>query len=144
LQLGLNVSLRLFAPFLPYVTEEAWSWGFATAGVARSIHRAPWPAAADFAGLRAPTAGGASFDVAVGFLGAVHRAKSQAGASVGRHLARLRVAANASTLRLFEGVREDAVAAARVEHLAVESREGLEDGAFEVLECELAEGRPEA
>jgi valyl-tRNA synthetase len=144
LQLGLNVFLRLFAPFLPYVTEEAWSWGFATAGAARSIHRAPWPGAADFAGLRAPTAGGASFDVAVGFLEAVHRGKSQAGASVGRHLARLRVAANASTLRLFEGVREDAVAAARVEHLAVEGREGLEDGAFEVLECELAEGRPEA
>jgi valyl-tRNA synthetase len=144
LQLGLNVFLRLFAPFLPYVTEEAWSWGFATAGTARSIHRAPWPGAADFAGLRAPTAGGASFDVAVGFLEAVHRAKSRAGASVGRHLARLRVAANASTLRLFEGVREDAAAAARVEHLAVESREGLEDGAFEVLECELAEGRPEA
>jgi valyl-tRNA synthetase len=144
LQLGLNVFLRLFAPFLPYVTEEAWSWGFATAGAARSIHRAPWPGAADFAGLRAPTAGGASFDVAVGFLEAVHRAKSRAGASVGRHLARLRVAANASTLRLFEGVREDAAAAARVEHLAVESREGLEDGAFEVLECELAEGRPEA
>jgi valyl-tRNA synthetase len=144
LQLGLKTFLRLFAPFLPYITEEAWSWAFARNGGERSIHRAPWPGAADFAGLREPEAGGATFDVAVAFLEAVHRAKSQAGASVGRHLARLRVAAHPRTLRLFEGVRNDAVAAARVEQLGVEGRDGLEEGAFEVLECELADGRPDA
>ena len=88
--------------------------------------------------------GGATFDAAVGFLEAVHRAKSRAGASVGRHLARLRVAASPGTLRLFEGVREDAVSAARVEEHVVEGRDGLEEGAFEVLECELAAIRPEA
>jgi len=144
LQLGLKVFLRLFAPYLPYITEEAWSWGFARTEGAQSIHRAAWPGPADFGGLRAVDAGGATFDAAVGFLEAVHRAKSQAGASVGRHLARLRVAASPGTLRLFEGVRADAVAAARVEDHAVEGRDGLEDGAFEVLECKLAEGRPEA
>jgi hypothetical protein len=31
-----------------------------------------------------------------------------------------------------------------VEDVAVEGRDGLADGAFEVLECTLAEGRPEA
>jgi valyl-tRNA synthetase len=144
LQLGLKVFLRLFAPYVPYITEEAWSWGFARTEGVQSIHRAAWPGPADFAGLRAVEGGGATFDAAVGFLEAVHRAKSQAGASVGRHLARLRVAASPGTLRLFEGVRADAVAAARVEDHAVEGRDGLEDGAFEVLECKLAEGRPEA
>jgi valyl-tRNA synthetase len=144
LQLGLKVFLRLFAPFLPYITEEAWSWGFARTGREPSVHRAAWPSAADFTGLRAPEAGGATFDAAVGFLEAVHRAKSQAGASVGRHLARLRVAASPATLRLFEGAKADAAAAARVERLDLGSRDGLDDGAFEVLECELAAGRPEA
>jgi valyl-tRNA synthetase len=143
LQLGLKVFLRLFAPFLPYITEEAWSWGFARTEGSRSVHRAAWPASADFAGLGAVEGGGATFDAAVGFLEAVHRAKSQAGASVGRHLARLRVAASPGTLRRFEYARADAVAAARVENHAVEGRDGLEDGAFEVLECELAAGRPE-
>jgi len=144
LQLALRVFLRLFAPYLPYITEETWSWGFARTENAPSVHRAAWPGAADFARLSPMEGGGATFDTAAGFLEAVHRAKSQAGASVGRHLARLRVAASAATLRRFEDVRTDAVAAARVEHLALEGRDGLGDGVFEVLECELAEVRPEA
>jgi valyl-tRNA synthetase len=65
LRLGLKVILRLFAPFLPYITEEAWSWSFAKAGPA-SIHRAPWPTAAELDAAGAGDEG--VFDAAVSFL----------------------------------------------------------------------------
>jgi valyl-tRNA synthetase len=143
-QQGLSVLLRLFAPYLPYVTEEAWSWGFAGATGSRSIHRASWPGGEELKQSAQGSEAGRVFDLACAFLDAVRRGKSASGGTVGRQLARLRVAAHADAVALLRPCLGDLQAAARAEGPLLEARPDLAPGAFEVVELVLAEKQSRA
>jgi valyl-tRNA synthetase len=67
---GLSVQLRLFAPFLPYVTEEVWSWWRYG-----SVHQATWPTKHELTRV-APDGDAALLDLAGDALRQVRRAKS--------------------------------------------------------------------
>ena len=70
LRIALSVLLRLFAPILPFVTEDVWSWW-----QDGSIHRAAWPARTE---LPAGSVDGAVFDIAGSVLAEVRKAKTAA------------------------------------------------------------------
>ncbi|MCU1484638.1 MAG: tRNA synthetase valyl/leucyl anticodon-binding protein [Actinomycetia bacterium] len=69
LGIALSTLHRLFAPFLPFVTDEVWSWW-----QEGSVHRAPWPVTGELPEGGAP----ALFDVAAQVLTEVRRAKTTA------------------------------------------------------------------
>ena len=134
LRLGLSVLLRLFAPVLPYITEEIWSWAFAVERGAPSIHGAPWPTIAELEPVAAP-ADSESLELATRALAAIHKGKSERGASVGRVVKQLELGASEGLLRRLEPVLSDVLASARVERHQLTARPSE---AFEVLALELA------
>jgi valyl-tRNA synthetase len=138
LRLSLNVLLRLFAPVLPYITEEVWSWVFAQESGHASIHVAPWPGAADFAGIAAPDDPG-SFDLAMACYNAINKAKSDAGVSVGRVAEKLTVRANGKTLAALGPVIADVAGAARCQSYEMALDAALEDGSIAIADAAFAE-----
>ena len=141
LRLALSVLLRMLAPFVPYITEEVWSWSFAEETGHASIHRAPWPGSADFAELAEPE-DAESFDLAVACWSAINKAKSDASVSMGREVARLTIAANAKTLDRLAPVLADVLAAARCAEHQLVANDSVENGQFEISDAEFVE-RPE-
>jgi valyl-tRNA synthetase len=138
LRLGLNVLLRLFAPVLPYITEEVWSWVFAGETRHASIHTAPWPSAEDFAGIAPPDNPG-SFDLAMAAYNAINKAKSDAGVSVGRVAERLTLRANQKTMAALAPVIGDVVGAARCQSHATAVDPALDDGVIIAADATFAE-----
>jgi valyl-tRNA synthetase len=118
LQLALEVYLRLFAPFLPFVTEEVWSWWRQG-----SVHRSAWPAVAQ---LSAHTGDEAIVVLTGAVLSAVRRAKSDAKVSMAADVETVSIKAPAKELDLIREAEGDLKAAARTEKIL------YSEGEFEV------------
>ncbi|MFT7619081.1 MAG: valyl-tRNA synthetase, partial [Planctomycetota bacterium] len=114
LQLGLSVHLRLLAPFIPYVTEEVWSWRMAGEGKLQSIHTSPWPAASDFDGINgeAPIE---ALTAAIEVTSKIRGAKSDAQKSLRWPVANLTLTASQEALDAIGLVMSDVLAAGNVD-----------------------------
>ena len=106
LALALSVQLRLFAPFLPYVTEEIWSWW-----QPGSIHRAAWPTVGELA----ESAGDpAVLNVVSEALHQVRRAKSERRLSMKAEVSMAEVLGPAPVLDQLAAAAADLRAAGRI------------------------------
>jgi len=138
LQLALRVFLRLFAPALPFVTEEVWSWRFAGAGRTGSIHTSPWPTSAEFAGSPLERAGKA-YAAACEVSTRIRGAKTSAKKSLRWPVARLEVRGAESDLAALRAVLGDVLAAGVVDTAVCRLSAGQPgEGALFATEIELA------
>ncbi|MFX4285920.1 valine--tRNA ligase [Janibacter sp. G349] len=107
LRLALSVLLRLLAPFLPYATEEVWSWW-----QEGSVHRATWPEASE---LALADAGDPQVLAAVGTaLSQVRKAKSDAKVGMRSEITSATLVAPAATAERVRAGEADLRAAGRL------------------------------
>jgi valyl-tRNA synthetase len=107
LRIALSTQLRMFAPFLAFVTEEVWSWW-----QEGSVHRAPWP---DAAGLRVANADPVVYEMAADVLGAVRKEKSEQKRSIATPAERVVVRDTVERLAALAAASRDVCAAGRIE-----------------------------
>jgi valyl-tRNA synthetase len=107
LRLSLSIMLRLFAPFIPFLTEEVWSWLYAEKeGPGRSIHTSPWPEEKELSSAALPVEND-PFGAAVEVLREVRRVKSEAKVSLKAPLSELTVTGKADDLTALRAVLND-------------------------------------
>ncbi|WP_404821895.1 valine--tRNA ligase [Oerskovia gallyi] len=124
LALALDTLLRLFAPYLPFATEEVWSWWRKG-----SVHRAPWPTTAE---LLPATRGGVPV-VLVGAghaLAALRKVKSEAKVSMRTPILAVTLAVPAEFVASVRAAEADIRGAGRV------------TGSFDVVEAAEGQGDP--
>jgi valyl-tRNA synthetase len=101
----------MFGPFLPYVTEEVWSWWREG-----SVHLAPWPTEGELA----QAAGGADpavLDLTAAVLGEVRKFKALNKQSLRAKAERVVVRDTPDRLAILEAVAADLREAGNIERL---------------------------
>jgi valyl-tRNA synthetase len=131
LVVSLSVMLRLFAPFLPYCAEEAWSWW-----QEGSIHRAPWPSAESLVATAGAGADERVLTAASDVLVAIRREKTSAKRSMRAAVERCVVSGPPELVDLVDLASSDLVEAGGIARLEL----AADPGATEVtVTVELAE-----
>ena len=102
---ALDIFLALFAPVLPFATEEVWSWYREG-----SVHRSPWPVGVPSEGAETLAAAGAA-------LAALRKVKSEAKVSQRTVISSGTLTVPEASLHLIASARGDLMAAGRVESL---------------------------
>jgi valyl-tRNA synthetase len=124
---ALSVMLRLFAPYLPFVTEEVWSWW-----QIGSVHLAAWPTRDELESLVADhTDEGRDrdqriYEWAAKVLFEVRKQRSEAKQPLKVPITRVTIKAEAGTRALMLPVEQDLKAALRVQEFDVLAGEACE------------------
>ena len=116
----LDALLRLFAPFLPFVTAEVWEWSHQD-----SIHCAPWPTKVNLTKGLPEDIDIKLLDAASETLSEVRRAKTEAKRSLKVKAEKVVVSASSERINLVNLVHNDLVEAGNIEALELVEQEGI-------------------
>jgi len=118
----LLTTIKLFAPFLPHITEEIYQGLFRTAGGPVSVHVAAWPAPdARWESDEAERVGETLVEVAT----AVRRFKSEQGLALGAEVARVYVTgADAALAAALRAATSDLISITRAREIVVDELPG--------------------
>ncbi|MBC9822984.1 valine--tRNA ligase [Terrabacter sp. MAHUQ-38] len=123
LRLALETLLRLLAPFIPYATEEVWSW-FGDG----SVHRRPWPTRDEL-----PAGGDAAVLTSVSTaLAGVRKVKSEAKVGMRAEVRTMTLVAPAASVEHVRAAEADLRASGRISELTY-----AEGAAVEIRDAEL-------
>jgi valyl-tRNA synthetase len=119
LRIALHTQLRLLAPFIPFATEEAWSWW-----QEGSIHRSVWPEASELAGFTKGQAASMLQSASEALMG-VRKAKSDQQLSMKAEISSLTIKAPAGKLEELKTLETDLRAVGKIDSIAFEAGEEI-------------------
>ena len=144
LAIAIDTFVRLLAPYLPFVTEEVWSWYREG-----SVHQAAWPTTSNLEVTPDGSIEGAIEDASSVLLGVasealvvLRRVKSEAKVSPRTPFLEVTVSAPEQMIPLLEEVLEDLAAATKIQgtaHFEASAEATEDEGTIRVASFELGE-----
>ncbi|MCH2415788.1 MAG: valine--tRNA ligase [Acidimicrobiales bacterium] len=129
LRLALQTLLKLFAPFLPFVTEEVWSWWRE-----ESIHQQDWPSSENLFSTSDSFGNQEIAVVAAQAIAEIRKKKTEAKCSLATPVKNCTVVDTVERLDLLRLALDDVCAAAKAENISLVTGEKFE---VEVLLLEV-------
>lgn len=130
LHISLQTFLKLFAPYLPFLTEEIWSWTYAKNS--QSIHQESWPSAESL--VKSTDSGDPEFfEIAMDALTTINKWKTENGMKLNAEVDTLRLTGKESSInKLRSSLQRDLEKSCRISKIEFVKGESEENSSFRV------------
>jgi valyl-tRNA synthetase len=119
LRIALLAITKLLAPFIPFATEEAWSWW-----QEGSVHRSSWPVAEDLSSFTGDQTA-ALLSLASQALIGIRKAKSDQKLSMKAEIRSLTIEANEADIESLKHIESDLKSVGKIDEVNYKSSESL-------------------
>jgi len=119
LRIALLAITKLLAPFIPFATEEAWSWW-----QEGSVHRSSWPVSEDLSGFTGSQSAGLLSLASQALIG-IRKAKSDAKLSMKAEITSLTIEASEADIKSLKLIESDLKSVGKIDDINYKVSESL-------------------